>query len=138
MKSLPCMEKEKKQRGGEQTIQRKLFVSTRPLNVRAKQWNFVHSNRYLIRVEFTQGLDGQQPLLGLPAQTQGQNLQAAFLQGLDPLVQVIHGLGLVLRAHGNRQRRREGGFCLGGRWFQQGTGLDVLEQGWWAINGSKI
>lgn len=63
-------------------------------------------DKYLVRVEFAQGLDGQHLLLLLPAQTQGQDLQAALLQGLDSLVEVVHGLGLVLRTQGNRQGRR--------------------------------
>lgn len=77
------------------------YVRTTGPSGRAKRRRktFSNSGKYLIRVELAQGLDGQHLLLLLPAQTQGQDLQAAFLQGLDSLVKVVHGLGLVLCTH---------------------------------------
>lgn len=57
---------------------------------------------YLVCVKLAQRLDGQQLLSGYAPGRQRQNLQAAFLQSLDAVIKVVHGLGLVLRTDTDR------------------------------------
>lgn len=63
--------------------------------------SFQQHTTYIICVELAQGLNRQHLRGGLPTVLQRRNLQAALLKSLHPVIEVVHGLSLVLHTHIN-------------------------------------